>query len=133
MIDGVKKLFNVAFEDKALPVMSIDSIGNFFKPADHAMATFIVAAWIGIVNKCQFKDSIECFEYRVVHDAVPHTWFMDKTELGVADIKTMVWAMLIAFAYQVVVEIKQIVAQISLEYLNIKLFGFADLEFIPRI
>lgn len=88
MVNGGKKFFDIAFQTKRkVSIILANFSGEAFKSQNRFMSSFEVAARIRIVNETFVKKRIQNSVNRMMDNPVPHTGFMNMSQLWIFDIE----------------------------------------------
>lgn len=88
-------------------------------------------ARVRIKNKRAIKRGIQNVEDGMMHYPVADASFMNNPVFGIVDCKPAVWPVAVSPALQFIAQLKQIIFQIPLKLLNIRLAPLAAPEFLP--
>ena len=120
MINAVKKLLDVAFQNEAgLSAIAAHSPRHLSERSHALMVAEADPTGKRGRNESFFKNRIQYGENRMVQYAVPNGCLMNVPLLRVADIKTFIRAMPVFLAFQIPMKLKNILFEISFKFHDI--------------
>jgi len=132
VIDTVKKFFDIAFKDETWPYSVLrDRPSHAFQNSYSFMRAKSDPARERVRDKRFFKNRIYDRENSVMQHAVSHAGFVDMPLFRIANPKPFIWPVPISFITKVVIEAKNILFKISLEYHYIWLVALIAFEHSP--
>ena len=133
VIDIIKKLLNIAFQYEAITcVVFRDSSHYSLQNRDAFVRAESDATRERCRDKRRLENRIEHRRYSMMEDSVSDCRLVDVPLLGITDVKTFVRAVFVCFVFQIPMQLKNILFQIPLEALNVRLVPFISLKGIPR-
>ncbi len=132
MVNRIKKLSNVAFQSKTcFRIVSAHLTQHGSQSLHSFVVSFTDATGKRIVNIGRFKNWIQNLKNSMVNYSVSNSGFVNVPQFWIMDVETCIFAVSVNFITKVMIELKKILLQISLEAKNVWLFAFAFLKFVP--
>lgn len=132
MINIGKKLGNVAFQSKTWTVEFVRNCQDkIIQPLHCPMRSLINSTRIRVKKKYVIKQRIQNSKYGMMHYSIPNSGFMNYAIFRIADCKPLIWPVAINFVCQFAMQLEQIVFQMPLKFLNIRLASFPLAKFLP--
>ncbi len=134
MVNRIKKLLHITFEDKARPrIISACFSYRTLDKIEPAMRSLSHAARKGSWDKHWLKDRVQYLKNGVMQYSITHGCFVHQSPLRVANPKWLIRAMSIGFALHIVMQSKEMLLKVSFKIHNIWLIPLILPEHIPRV
>lgn len=101
------------------------------KPCNRGMRTFVYTARVAIKNKPFFKNRLDDIDDRLMHNAILHDCFVNRTLFGVVNGERFVRVMPIAAGHQIIAELKKVVFERFFKSHDVRAFTLAGFEKLP--
>ncbi len=132
MVNRIKEFFDIAFESKTRAcVIFTDFSDKTLQSPNSLVRSFVQPARIRIKDESPIENRVKNSVDSMVQNPVRNFCFMNISRLRIIDVKWTIRAVAISFIFELQVDIKQIIFQISLKQLNIVLIAFALAESLP--
>lgn len=133
VINGVKKLFNVAFQNITRASVISGHFSDYpFCCKDTLVIAFTNSTREGVRDKGGFKNWIENVVDSVVEDPISDGRFVNMSFLRIINIKIGIWSVLVFLREQISLKLKYILLQFFFKLQNVWLTAFTNLKLLPR-
>jgi hypothetical protein len=133
VIHAVEEFSDIAFQNEAVGgAIPAHAAGFLLQNINAFMRAKPDPAGKRCRNKRLLKDRVQHRKYGVMQNAVAHFGFVDMPLLGIGNVKAVVTPVAVDFAFQIPMELKNVLLDMSLEFNDIRFVFLIRLECFPR-
>ena len=133
MIDGIKKLFDIAFQHETRIRAVFHSLPRYlFQDVNSLVDAESDAARKRRRDECLFEDWVDNRENCVMQYAVANSSLMDVPLFRILNIKAGIGAMLVGSVFKIAVKIEDMLFKVAFKRQHVPLVSLAALESVPR-
>lgn len=132
MIDTCEEFPHIAFEHPKWPLKIVAFAACVRDELFHSLVSALTnTARIRVVNESRLEHGSQVLHDGVMEHAITHSCFVNVAQLGILDEKRCIRPVPICFFRERLLKIPEIIFKVTLEFHDIGLVRFANLEFSP--